>query len=225
MENPHVWSIIQAAGWPIWPLIVFSIAALALTIERVLALRRSLVMPAGFADQMRARCVQGMPTFEVIQSLRQHSVLGRTLAHALSALIDQPQLPAAVWRTSFEEAGQLAVTEMQRYLSALATIASAAPLLGLLGTVIGMIDIFAAQSMGVGTDALADPTVMAHGISVALYNTAFGLMIAIPSLVVWRALRARVDAYTLELEVEAERFWRHVAPVLCQTSKAGRTSA
>jgi biopolymer transport protein ExbB len=127
-----------------------------------------------------------------------------------------------LWRSSFEEAGQLAVTEMQRYLSALATIASAAPLMGLLGTVIGMIEIFSAQGLNTGTESMTDPTAMAHGISVALYNTAFGLMIAIPSLLVWRALRAKVDAYTLELEIEAERFWRHVAPVLCQNSSVGR---
>ena len=214
-----MWSIIQAAGWPIWPLIVFSIAAVALTIERAIALRRSAVIPSEFVDQIRSMCMQGMPNQEMIQSLRAHSVQGRTLAHALLALVEQPQLPAAVWRTSFEEAGQLAVTEMQRYLSALATIASAAPLMGLLGTVIGMIEIFAAQSMSATTDTMPDPMALAHGISVALYNTAFGLMIAIPSLMVWRALRARVDAYTLELEVDAERFWRHVAPVLCRNTK------
>ena len=212
-----MWSIIQAAGWPIWPLIIFSIAALAISIERGVALRRSRVRPTGLIDQMRLHCLRGMPTAEVIAGLRQHSTQGRSLAHALSALVEQPQLPAPVWRTSFEEAGQLAVNEMQRYLGALATIASAAPLMGLLGTVIGLIEIFSAQSLSAQTGAMADPSALAYGISVALYNTAFGLMIAIPSLLVWRTLRAKIDAYTLELEVDAERFWRQVAPALCPT--------
>jgi biopolymer transport protein ExbB len=98
---------------------------------------------------------------------------------------------------------------LEKYLSALATIASAAPLLGLLGTVIGMIEIFGSQTPG-SVSGGGNPAQLAHGISVALYNTAFGLIVAIPSLIFWRYFRARVDAYLLTLELSAEQFLRHL---------------
>jgi biopolymer transport protein ExbB len=213
-----VWSIIQAAGWPIWPLIGFSIAALALVIERSIALRRMQVMPPGMFESALATCERGLPPEGVLQGMAEGSVQGRLFAHALSALRDHPGLSPQTWRSSFEEAGRLAHSDMQRYLGALGTIASAAPLLGLLGTVIGMIEIFANQTSGL-SGAAADPAQLAHGISVALYNTAFGLMVAIPSLIAWRLLRAKVDAYTLELEVQTERFWRRASITLCQPPK------
>lgn len=213
-----MWSIIQAAGWPIWPLIGFSIAALAFVIERSVALRRSQILPTAVFDATLAACARGLPPAHVRQTMAEQSVLGGLLAHALNALHDQPHLSAGAWRLSFEEAGRLAQSQMQRYLGALATIASVAPLMGLLGTVIGMIEIFATQSAG-SSGVSSDPTQLAHGISVALYNTAFGLMVAVPSLIAWRILRARVDAYTLELEVQAERFWRLASALLCQPTK------
>ena len=210
-----MWSIIQAAGWPIWPLILFSIAALAITLERAIALRRALVLPSGLREEVTNACLKGLPPPGTIGAIVDTSVLGDLLAYALRALNEHPNMTPEGWRVAFEEAGRLAQTRMQRYLGALGTIASAAPLLGLLGTVIGMIEIFATQSAS--GSGLGDPTQLAHGISVALYNTAFGLMIAVPSLIVWRALRARVDAYTLELELEAERFWRTATPYVCRS--------
>ena len=100
---------------------------------------------------------------------------------------------------------------LERYLTALATIASAAPLLGLLGTVIGMIEIFGSQAPSAGAHmGGANPVQLAHGISVALYNTAFGLIVAIPSLIFWRYFRARVDGYLLTMELASERFVRHL---------------
>jgi biopolymer transport protein ExbB len=104
-----------------------------------------------------------------------------------------------------ESAGRKAAHELEKYLVALATIASAAPLLGLLGTVIGMIDIFGSQAPGT-----SNPVQLAQGISIALYNTAFGLIVAIPALIFWRYFRARVDGYLLGLELAAERFARHL---------------
>jgi biopolymer transport protein ExbB len=104
-----------------------------------------------------------------------------------------------------ESAGRKAAHDLERYLVALATIASAAPLLGLLGTVIGMIEIFGSQAPGT-----SNPVQLAQGISIALYNTAFGLIVAIPALMFWRYLRGRVDAYVLGLELDAERFVRHL---------------
>jgi biopolymer transport protein ExbB len=108
-----------------------------------------------------------------------------------------------------EGAGRVAAHTMERYLSALATIASTAPLMGLFGTVIGMIEIFGAQAPTGGTSG-SNPAQLAHGISVALYNTAFGLMVAIPSLIFWRYFRAKVDAYLLTLELASERLLRHL---------------
>jgi biopolymer transport protein ExbB len=116
-------------------------------------------------------------------------------------------------RSSLEGAGRMAAAKLQRYLGALATIASAAPLLGLLGTVIGMIEIFGSQAGdgGMGTvPGGGNPGQLAHGISIALYNTAFGLMVAIPALIFWRYFRARVDDYLLIMEIASERFARHL---------------
>jgi biopolymer transport protein ExbB len=214
-----VWSIIQAAGWPIWPLIFFSIAALAICIERVIALRRAQVLPEGLSEEVINACLKGLPPPGTIAAMTGPSVLGGVLAYALRALHEHPGMSADGWRVTFEEAGRLAQTRMQRYLGALGTIASAAPLLGLMGTVIGMIEIFASQSAGDG--GLGDPAQLAQGISVALYNTAFGLMIAVPSLIAWRILRARVDDYTLSLELQAERFWRHATPYVCRGTRSG----
>ena len=117
-------------------------------------------------------------------------------------------------RTALEHSGRAVAHRLEKYLSALATIASAAPLLGLLGTVIGMIEIFGSQggSGGVGAGVgNTNPAQLAHGISVALYNTAFGLIVAIPSLIFWRYFRGRVDAYLLTMELAGERFVRHLA--------------
>ena len=107
-----------------------------------------------------------------------------------------------------EGAGRSVAHRMERYLRALATIASAAPLLGLFGTVVGMTEIFGSQAPGGSTGG--NPAQLAHGISIALYNTAFGLMIAIPSLIFWRYFRSRVDAYLLTLELSSEAFLRHL---------------
>ena len=213
-----MWSIIQAAGWPIWPLILFSIAALAIVIERAIALRRAHVLPEGLREEVTNACLKGLPPLGNIAAISDRSVLGQLLTYALRALHEHPHMTPEGWRVAFEEAGRLAQSRMQRYLGALGTVASAAPLLGLLGTVIGMIDIFASQSAG--TAGSADPAQLAYGISVALYNTAFGLMVAVPSLIAWRVLRAKVEAYTLELELEAERFWRAATPYVCRRPSA-----
>mgnify|MGYP003450717578 CR=1 FL=1 len=109
-----------------------------------------------------------------------------------------------------ENAGRKAVHGLERYLNALGTIAAAAPLLGLLGTVVGMIEIFGSQGGASGGMGSGNPAQLAHGISVALYNTAFGLIVAIPALIFWRYFRGRVDAYLLTLELSSEQFVRHL---------------
>jgi len=205
-----VLAIIQAAGWPIWPLIACSILGLALVIERFVSLQTRKVFPPELVEEAILVSQRGLPTREVVQQLQLNSVLGEVLASGFMALGNAPHISEDDLRTSLQNAGRQAAAQLQRYLGALATIASAAPLLGLLGTVIGMIEIFAAQGSGGLSMGTGNPAQLAHGIAVALYNTAFGLIVAIPALMFWRYFRARVDAYLLDMEIAADRFVRHL---------------
>jgi biopolymer transport protein ExbB len=171
----------------------------------MMSLRRHLVAPEGLLEQAMQASRDNLPSQEATQQLQDHSVLGRILAGGLLAMTAEPLISAEDLRSSMESAGRKAAHDLERYLVALATIASAAPLLGLLGTVIGMIEIFGSQAPGT-----SNPVQLAQGISIALYNTAFGLIVAIPALMFWRYLRGRVDAYVLGLELDAERFVRHL---------------
>jgi biopolymer transport protein ExbB len=210
-RSPALLSIIQAAGWPIWPLIACSVLGLALIIERFLSLKTDKVAPARLVDEAIMASRTAVPAPQVIDQLADNSVLGELLASGFRTLHHNPKATEDELRSSLESAGRLAAAQLQKYLGALATIASAAPLLGLLGTVIGMIEIFGSQA-GTGglTPGGGNPEQLAHGISVALYNTAFGLIVAIPALIFWRYFRARVDAYLLQMEVAAERFAHHL---------------
>jgi biopolymer transport protein ExbB len=199
-------SIIQAAGWPIWPLLLCSVAAFALILERLLSLRSSRVAPPRLLDEVISVTRANLPGAEVVNKLADNSVLGTVLAAGLRAVIAEPRISQDSLRGTFESAGRAAVHKLERYLNTLGTIASAAPLLGLMGTVIGMIEIFGSQAPSGGNN----PALLAHGISVALYNTAFGLMIAIPSLMFYRYFRGLVDAYTLDLEQAADRLVPHL---------------
>ena len=203
-------SIIQAAGWPIWPLIACSILALALVFERSMALKTARVAPPQLLDEALAVSSRGVPAPDVVQQLAQNSTLGEVLASGLRTLHVHPAASEEELRAAVEGAGRAAAHKLEKYLSALATIASAAPLLGLLGTVIGMIEIFGSQG-GSATAGSSDPAQLARGISIALYNTAFGLIVAIPALIFWRYFRARVDEYLLTLELSAEQFVRHLS--------------
>ncbi len=207
-----MFSIIQAAGWPIWPLLACSILALALVIERFTSLKTAKVAPPKLLNEAITVSRSNVPTPDVVSQLEQNSLLGEVLASGFRALNANPQISEDDLRSTLEGAGRQAAHQLERYLAALATIASAAPLLGLLGTVIGMIEIFGSQagSGGVSHAAGGNPAQLAQGISIALYNTAFGLMVAIPSLIFWRYFRARVDAYLLTMELAAERFVRHL---------------
>ena len=207
-----MFSIIQAAGWPIWPLVACSTLALALVIERFSSLKTRKVAPPTLIDEAIQVSRSSVPAPEVVAQLEQSSLLGEVLASGLRALNTNPRLSEDDLRSTLEGAGRQAAHKLERYLAALATIASAAPLLGLLGTVIGMIEIFGSQAGagGLGTAAVGNPAQMAQGISIALYNTAFGLVVAIPSLIFWRYFRARVDGFLLTMELAAERFVRHL---------------
>ncbi len=175
-------------------------------IERLSSLRTARVAPPRLIEEVVSVTRASLPPVDVVDKLAQNSVLGAVLASGLRAVIADPRINEQTLRGSFESAGRAAVHRLERYLNALGTIASAAPLLGLMGTVIGMIEIFGSQTpTGVG-----NPALLAHGISIALYNTAFGLMIAIPTLMFYRYFRGLVDGYTLEMEQASDRLIPHL---------------
>ena len=200
-----MFSIIQAAGWPVWPLLVCSVIALALILERLYSLRAERIAPPQLLEEVLTACKSQVPSGDTIDKIADHSVLGELLASGLRLKLAEPDCNAEALRFQLESTGRTLSHRLERFLPALATIASAAPLLGLLGTVIGMIEIFGAQTPGGN-----QPAQLAHGISVALYNTALGLLIAIPTLIAWRYLRSCVDAYVLTLEMASERLAQHL---------------
>ena len=197
-----MFTIIQAAGWPIWPIIACSILALAIIIDRFVNLKPAKVVPPQLLEEVLALVRKSMPTPEVVQQLAQNSALGDVLASGLRAVQADARCSEDDLRAVLESRGRLVAHRLEQRLSALATIASVAPLMGLFGTVVGMIEIFGAQT---GAATGGNPAQLAHGISVALYNTAFGLLVAIPSLIFWRYFRAQVDSYLLSLELAAEQ--------------------
>ena len=208
-----MFSIIQAAGWPIWPLVACSILAMALVIERFLSLKTAKVAPPKLFEEVMTVSRNGPPSVDVVTQLEKNSALGEVLASGFRALNVNPRCSEADLRSTMEGTGRIVAHRLERYLNALATIASAAPLMGLFGTVVGMIEIFGSQSPASGVAGgmgAGNPAQLAHGISVALYNTAFGLIIAIPSLIFWRYFRARVDEYLMTLELSSERLVRHL---------------
>lgn len=186
--------IIQAAGWPIWPIILASLIAVTIILFRFLWMRPSQVAPASLLDNVVLEFKQKGVTSDMLNRLAQGSLLGKIFAAGLKNVRSSRE----VMKESIEEAGHAATHELERFLTTLGTIASVSPLLGLFGTVVGMIEIFGAQ-----TAAGNSPAVLAHGISVALYNTAFGLMVAIPSMIFYRHFRSQVESVVVEMEQQA----------------------
>jgi biopolymer transport protein ExbB len=191
-----LFAIIQAAGWPIWFLLLASIIALALIIERSVSLRdRKIIPPNLFSEVVAVYQRQGV-TDEMLAKLGQDSPLGAVLAAGLR----NHKSSRYVMKEAIEEAGRAVAHDLERFLTTLGTIATASPLLGLFGTVIGMIEIFGSQS-----PTGANPQQLAHGISIALYNTAFGIGIAVPSLIFYRHFRHKVDTLIVEMEEQASK--------------------
>lgn len=211
-------SIIQAAGWPIWPLILCSVVALALIIERFMSLRVRQIHPPSLVEEVMAVSRNGVPPADVVSKLATSSALGGILAAGFQAVAAETKLTEAALRQQMENAGREALHRMDRYLNALGTIATAAPLLGLLGTVIGMIEIFGSQAPGTGGQ---NPQQLAHGISIALYNTAFGLIVAIPALMFHRYFRGRVETYRLGMELAVERMVPHLLKLIGASTGRG----
>ena len=191
-----MFSIILAAGWPIWPLLLASIIAVALIIERMVALRRVKVLPVGLLQRVVAEYRNNGVSDVMLANLEAQSPLGRVLAAGLRNVGSSRE----VMRDAIEETGGVVAHELERYLTTLGTIASISPLMGLFGTVVGMIEIFGSQS-----PTGSNPMQLAHGISVALYNTGFGLVIAIPGMIFWRHFRALVNGFVIEMQQQALR--------------------
>lgn len=187
-------ALVNAAGWPIWFLILASIIALGLIIERMSSLRSQRVVPPALLDEVVKEMKKRGVSDGMLSRLAGSSPLGRVFAAGLRNIKSSPD----VMKESIEEAGRAAAHDLSRFLTTLGTIASISPLLGLFGTLVGMIEIFGSQQA-----ATNSPAVLAHGISVALYNTAFGLIVAIPSMIAYRHFRAQVDSLIIEMEQQA----------------------
>lgn len=187
-------SIIERAGWPIWPLIFASILALGIIGERFWTLRAQLVSPKGLLSSLLQELQNKGVTPELLTRLAQGSPLGRIFAAALRNVNSSRE----VMKEALEEEGRAVVHELERFLNTLGTIATAAPLWGLFGTVLGMIEIFGAMK-----PTGSSPAELAHGISVALYNTGTGLLVAIPALIFFRHFRAKVDTLVVDMEQQA----------------------
>jgi len=189
-----LFALIEAAGWPVWPLLLASIIALAIIGERAWTLRSSIVAPRELLDQVIQEYRQNGVSPQLLARLAGGSPLAQVFAAGLKNVKSTPQ----VMKEAIDETGRAVAHELERFLTTLGTIATISPLLGLLGTVIGMIEIFGSQ-----TPSGSNPIVLAHGISIALYNTAMGLIVAIPSMIFYRHYRNQVDSLIVEMESEA----------------------
>lgn len=189
-----MFTLVEAAGWPIWLLIIASLVAVTLITERTLYLRSKKIAPPSLLNEVVQELEQRGVSQQMLTKLSEGSPLGKVFAAGLRNIKSAPE----VMKESIEEAGRGAAHDLERFLTTLGTIASISPLLGLFGTVIGMIEIFGSQNAGG-----AAPAELAHGISVALYNTAFGLIVAIPSMIAYRHFRAQVGSLIIEMEQQA----------------------
>jgi biopolymer transport protein ExbB len=189
--------IISAGGWLMLPILVCSVLALAIGLERLFSLRATRVMPTGLFESTRAALQGGVLGSERLSELSVSSPLGSVFAAGLQ----HARLGREAAGNAMEQAARQVAHDLERYLTALGTIASAAPLLGLLGTVVGMIQVFA----NLLTGGAGDPAALAGGIGQALITTAGGLTVAIPALIGHRLLERRVDALILAMERESQR--------------------
>jgi len=193
-----MWEIVRAGGPFMWPIILCSVIAVAIIAERLWTLQERRVMPPDLTRKVWQLVETGQVNERVIAALEQNSVLGRLLAVGLS----NRHRDRAVLNERLEDAGRHAVHDLERFLNTLGTIAGVSPLLGLLGTVTGIIKAFEALAAG----GIGDPRALSGGISEALIATAAGLCVAIPALIAFRYLRGRVDALVVQMEKDVVRF-------------------
>jgi biopolymer transport protein ExbB len=190
-----VFELIVSGGWIMLPIILCSILAFTIIVERLWVLRQNKIAPKNLVHQILKLHSQNRINSDAIDKLHNNSLLGQILAAGLRNM----HYDREIMKESIEEAGRQVVMELEHYINTLGTVAAITPLLGLLGTVIGMIKVFAViTSLGVG-----DPKVLADGISEALLTTAAGLSVAIPSLMFYRYFTGRVDKLLLKMEAQA----------------------
>jgi biopolymer transport protein ExbB len=189
-----VLEIINAAGWPIWPLIFASIIAVAIIFERLWALRINIIAPKNLLLEVQKMITKDGVKKEAIQSLQNHSMLGEIFASALNNYNSSSE----IIKEAIEETGRAVNHRLERYLSTLGTIATVAPLLGLFGTIIGMVELFSSF-----TSSGHDVAIFARGISIALYNTAGGIVVAVPAMIAYRFFRSKIDNLVVEMEQQA----------------------
>lgn len=187
---------VQAGGWLMIPLGLSSFFAIAVILALFMNLRKNKILPNGLAEKAQKLARSGKMTPGHIQQIRDGSLLGSVLAAGLDA-VGQPR---HLMKESIEESGRHAAHQMDKYMTTLGTIAAIAPLLGLLGTVVGMIVVF--NDM-LGQGGVANPAELAGGISQALVTTAFGITIAVPSLIFHRFFRAKINGFAIDMEKEA----------------------
>ena len=186
-----MWEIIQAAGWPIWPLILTSIIGVAIILERFWSLRKSQIIPDGLIVEIKTMIKQNNLDDNKVNILKNSSPLGDLLAVAIAKRKDSVE----VIKSALDERAGIIVHNLERYLGVLVTIATVAPLLGLFGTIIGMVELFSSF-----TSSGHDVAVFARGISIALYNTAGGIVVAVPAMIAYRFFRSKIDNYLNEME-------------------------
>lgn len=189
-----MWDIIAAAGWPIWPLIATSVFGVAIILERLWSLRESYVIPNNLLEDVKKLVVSGSIKKDAIEALRKNSPLGEIMSTA----IENQNSSLEIIKDSIEETGSLVSYKLEKYLGALSTISTVAPLLGLFGTIIGMVELFSSF-----TSSGHDVAVFARGISIALYNTAGGIVVAVPAMIAFRYFRSKVDHLVNEMEQQA----------------------
>ena len=186
-----MWEIIQAAGWPIWPLILTSIIGVAIILERFWSLRKSQIIPEGLIVEIKTMIKQNNLDNNKVNILKNSSPLGDLLAVAIAKRKDSVE----GIKSALDERAGIIVHNLERYLGVLVTIATVAPLLGLFGTIIGMVELFSSF-----TSSGHDVAVFARGISIALYNTAGGIVVAVPAMIAYRFFRSKIDNYLNEME-------------------------
>ena len=189
-----MWEIIQAAGWPIWPLILTSIIGVAIILERFWSLRKSQIIPEGLMNEINTIIKQSDIDSNKLEILKNSSPLGDLLSVAISKRKNSVE----IIKSALDERAGIIIHNLEKYLGVLVTIATVAPLLGLFGTIIGMVELFSSF-----TSSGHDVAVFARGISIALYNTAGGIVVAVPAMIAYRFFRSKIDNYLNEMEHEA----------------------
>ena len=188
-----MWEIIEAAGWPIWPLIATSIYGFAIILERAWSLRSEKVMPSNLVDSVNQMIKQRSFKVENLDTLKGSSPFGEIIYSALK----NKNASLEVLKDSIEESSGLVAHKLETNINALGTISTVAPLLGLFGTIVGMVELFSSF-----TSSGHDVAIFARGMSVALYNTAGGIVVAVPAMIAFRYYRSKVENFLNEMQIQ-----------------------